>query len=194
MSNRPIAILLSTCVWGAGLFGLPLMDVVRAPGINNKGPVINAEAKTVRPGIPDKLLIPAIGLEAKILMVGLTGENIVDVPVREVGWYENGPRPGETGNSVLDGHFKQADFSSGVFGNLTDVSAGNDIFTIDREGRKFHFTVIEKEEVKVKDFDTQKIYGDADKPKLNLITCAGKYDMGRKDFTRRTIVYAQLTD
>src|SRR5205085_1186906 len=57
------------------------------------------------PGVPVRLRIPALGLRTSIEPVGLRA-GAMDVPtnVWDVGWFQLGPRPGDVGNAVIDGH------------------------------------------------------------------------------------------
>src|SRR5437899_369427 len=61
------------------------------------------------PGIPVRLRIPILGIDAVVEPVGLVA-GAMDVPVDagDVGWYRLGPRPGATGNAVIDGHLTSA--------------------------------------------------------------------------------------
>src|SRR5215467_9873272 len=61
---------------------------------------------------PSRLLIPAINLNAAVEEVGILsdGNFAGDMatpsrnPWEHVGWYDAGPRPGERGSAVIDGH------------------------------------------------------------------------------------------
>ena len=44
-----------------------------------------------------------------------------------VAWYSAGPKPGEPGNTVIDGHVNNALGLSGVFEHLGDVQIGDTI-------------------------------------------------------------------
>lgn len=143
-------------------------------------------------GLPVKLNIPSINLSANIFSVSLTKEEIVDVPTHDVGWYQDGVKPGDVGNSVLDGHYINKDGSVGIFYTLNQLQTGQDIYTIDDKNQELHFKITEIELVNVADFPIEKVYGRTDKRMLNLITCAGSYDSSKKDYTQRLIIYSQL--
>jgi hypothetical protein len=49
--------------------------------------------------------IPAVGVDAPVVPVGLLADRTMEVPaVDQAGWYEPGPRPGEAGPAVIVGH------------------------------------------------------------------------------------------
>jgi hypothetical protein len=56
-------------------------------------------------GRPVSIAIPAAGVTARVVAVGLQPDRTMVVPeVEQAGWYELGPRPGEAGPAVIVGH------------------------------------------------------------------------------------------
>ncbi len=140
---------------------------------------------------PTRLSIPSIKLKASIVGVGITPEGEMDVPngkSKNVGWYTGGVTPGEVGSAVLDAHVYAA------FGNLRRVQPGDDIYVTNNDGETLHFKVEEAKLTNLKDVSTYFLFERADKPRLNLITCAGKFDKKLNTYTHRLIVYAVLVD
>lgn len=124
---------------------------------------------------PDLLLIPAIGVRAKVQTVGLVangdGEMAVPNNFTDVGWYGLGTLPGQSGSAVIVGHRNGKGVPEAVFFDLDKLIEGDRITVSDRFGKLLIFTVVS---VKVYDFDapTQDIFlGDKSKIRLNLITC-----------------------
>jgi len=146
------------------------------------------------PDVPIHLSIPAIHLESSIFPVHLNDREIVDVPDSQVGWYEKGANPGEQGNAVLDGHYIDPYFRTGIFHEMSKLTIGDDILVTDQKSQLFHFRVTNIELVPVSEFPIQHVYGDAAGHGLNLITCAGSYDKKTNGYTHRTIVYSQKVD
>src|SRR5437763_12728670 len=93
------------------------------------------------PGIPVRLRIPALGLLTAIAPVGLRA-GAMDVPtnVWHVGWFHLGPRPGDVGNAVIDGHL---DSTTGpaIFLDLHNLRVGDRIYVTDRAGIERGFVV-----------------------------------------------------
>lgn len=155
-------------------------------------PAVKAEWTTSRPaasrlfGPPVELKIPVIGLDTPVIQVGLNEKKLVDVPSQLAGWYRGGVIPGETGNSTIQGHV------TAVFRNIDKLNVGDMLLVKDGEGKVREFMVLEKELVETQKFNVQKVYGATNNKRLNLITCAGRFDIQTKDFDQRMIIYSEL--
>ncbi len=150
-------------------------------------------AKTDRPGMPVRLLIPQIGVDAEIESVNITSNGALAVPKgpTRVGWFDLGARPGEVGTAVIDGHFGWYKKQPAVFDNLRLLRQGDKISVVDDAGVTVKFVVRE-----VKTFawneDTQSVFTSNDgKAHLNLITCGGLWDTVLNMFSRRVVVFAE---
>lgn len=148
------------------------------------------EAETIKPDIPGRMLIPAIGLDASINAVGLTSEQIVSTPDQEIGWYSGSVKAGEKGTAAFNGHVQDRHLHPGVFAKLADVKVGDEIIITDKKRQQFHYHVTKTELVNVKQFPIQEVYGQTEVSKISLVTCAGYFDTQTHDFTQRTIVIA----
>ena len=96
-------------------------------------------------GAPLRLQIPAIGVDAPIVPVGLRSDGAMEVPpAAEVGWYRLGPRPGEPGSAVLAGHI-DFDGRPGAFFELLSIPPGAEIIvTGDLSSRRYVVTAREQ--------------------------------------------------
>lgn len=58
-------------------------------------------------GLPMRLMISKLRINATIQHLGLTLDGAMDIPKgpAEVSWFNLGPRPGEKGSAVLAGHY-----------------------------------------------------------------------------------------
>ncbi len=160
--------------------------------ISLKSRQVNAYKKAS--GSANTLVIPTTGTDAKIEAVGLTANGNMNVPdnAREVGWYQFGTKPGETGNTVIDGHLDTYTSSSGVFGNLDKLKTGDDVYVVNAQNEKIHYKVNHTDVYKVDDAPLQAIFGSSDKAHLNLITCTGAWDKKLHQYTQRRVVYTDL--
>ena len=79
--------------------------------------------------LPVRLIIPSIGINASIESVGITPTGAMGTPKGPdtVAWYGLGPRPGEMGSAVIDGHSGWKDNVPAVFDNLYLLRAGDKI-------------------------------------------------------------------
>ncbi|HWP61604.1 MAG TPA: class F sortase [Candidatus Paceibacterota bacterium] len=148
------------------------------------------------PGKPVRLIIPSINVNANVQSVGLfwNGDGSMGIPTNftDVAWYNGGPRPGEPGSAVIDGHLDGKDVKEAVFYNLDKLKAGDLVEVVDSKGQTLQFKV-----VATKSYDynapTNDIFSnDISKARLNLITCAGDWDAAHKIYSQRIVVFTEL--
>jgi LPXTG-site transpeptidase (sortase) family protein len=109
-----------------------------------------------------------------------------------VGWYRNGPRPGEVGSAVIDGHLDRPGGYPAVFWDLKKVHVGETIMVVDAKGKTLRFRVTRTASYAPQEAPVQEIFGDAGGKYLNLITCAGTWIPSQKQTTLRLVVYSVL--
>lgn len=156
--------------------------------------VQKAEAKPAAAvGVPVRLAIPAIGVDAEVMPLGLLPDGKLDAPANaeDTGWYELGAKPGEKGNAVIDGHLTLGK-GDGVFRRLSRVKAGDEIEVRDESGKTRVFAVRETAVYDVDKAPMLDIFGTTDKKRLNLITCAGVWRKDLDHYDKRLIVYTEL--
>ncbi|MGW3076995.1 class F sortase [Kitasatospora sp. NPDC001132] len=126
---------------------------------------------------PTRLLIPSVGVDAPVTGLGLNPDGTVEVPSAdrgdEVGWYRNGPTPGETGPAVLIGHYDTV-HGPAVFKQLPKLRPGELIRIRRADGGTVDFKVRTLLQAAKDDFPTAQVYGDTPAPALRLITCGGR--------------------
>ncbi len=150
---------------------------------------IAAEASV---GIPEHLIIPSLKINTAIEEVGLSSSGELEVPKKSdnVGWYQLGPRPGEAGNAVIDGHLDTSD-SAAVFWNLKKLKPGDEIDVLDGQGKKTAFKVDQLQSYNLTQAPMDQIFGASDSANLNLITCDGTWNEAMHTYTKRLVVYAE---
>jgi LPXTG-site transpeptidase (sortase) family protein len=153
-------------------------------------PVLKMHANPVR------LLIPVIGVNAPIEVVGVTPDGDLAVPARnpwtDVGWYGTGPSPGERGSAVIDGHLDRPGGYAAVFWHLQDLHQGDEVMVIDANGKTLRFRVTGIAFYSPQDAPVQEIFGNKTSAYLNLITCAGDWIPSQHQTTLRLVVYTSL--
>jgi len=142
------------------------------------------------PGLPVRLLIPVINVNAAIQDVGVNTKGEMDVPsnTADVGWFKLGSRPGEKGSAVISGHIDGINGKAAVFTNLQRLKKGDKLFIEDDEGRTTSFVVRES-----RTYDpgyADEVFSVNDSAHLNLITCDGVWDDARKSYSKRLVVFA----
>lgn len=147
-------------------------------------------------GVPARLRIPSIDLDVNVVDVGLgkTGNMAVPYTYTDTGWYRYGPKPGEVGSAVIDGHVDNGLGTAAVFARLGELKAGDDLYIDTKEGNTLHFKVEEAASYNVADVPLQKLFNRADEPRLNLVTCDGVWLADQKMYDQRHVVYAVLVD
>lgn len=144
---------------------------------------------------PVSVQAPAIGLSTPLLQLGQQADGEVQVPPGEpgspAGWYKYSPTPGETGSSVILGHVNNTQSPIGVFYRLHDMRPGQQITVTRADHTVAVFTVDRVDVYHKSSFPTVKVYRNADRPELRLITCGG-YDPASGEYLDNTVVYAHL--
>ena len=142
---------------------------------------------------PTRLLVGAIGVDAKVIPIGLDVNRALAVPrdAQVTGWWSGGSVPGESGPTVIVGHF-DSKIASGVFSKLQTLRKGARITIEDSEGSKYVYEVVEMEYLHKTAFPTAKVYGATDSSTLRLVTCGGKFNRATGHYVDNTIAYAVL--
>ena len=142
---------------------------------------------------PVRLVIPKIGLETAIEYVGLTADNAMASPSGPdtVGWYELGPRPGNKGSAVIDGHSGYADGTAAAFDKLPELRKGDRLYVEDASGRLASF-IVRKTMLFARDASAAEVFAPASSRRLNLITCTGTFDVAAGTHSQRLVVFTEL--
>ncbi|MFI1719689.1 class F sortase [Streptomyces sp. NPDC020489] len=166
-----------------------------APAEARGGHADPRSAPPLPPSPPDRVRIPAIGVDAPLTGLGLTPTGSLDVPPAErenlAGWYEAGTTPGETGTAILAGHVDNAE-GPAVFYRLGALKKGGTIEVDRRDGGTAVFSIDSVEVYDAKDFPDAKVYGASKRPELRVITCGGGYSRST-GYQGNVVVFAHLT-
>lgn len=156
------------------------------------GSIQDSASQPVSTGLPVRLKIPSIYVNAAIEQVGLTPGGAMDVPksAANVGWYNQGPRPGKTGSAVIDGHYGWwKNNTPTVFNNLNKLHPGDKIYIEDDTGVTTTFVVTGSRNYDPT-ADASDVFSSGDgNAHLNLITCEGVWDNNQKSYANRLIVF-----
>jgi sortase (surface protein transpeptidase) len=148
---------------------------------------------SVRAIQPVRVRIPAIGVDAPVIELGLNADDTLEVPADfdEAGWWTGGSEPGAAGPAVVVGH---VDSRAGpaVFYNLHVLRRGDVIELLDGSGDKVRFGVQRLERHPKDAFPTAAVYDNTPRPTLRLITCGGAFDSTARSYVDNVIVFATL--
>ena len=147
----------------------------------------------VAANLPRMIRIASIGIEARVLQVGVDKNNRMLTPanVYDAAWYTGSSRPGEVGAAVIDGHVS-GPTQKGVFYRLKDLKPNDKIEIEMGNGSKLTYAVNEVKTVKSSDVDMGALLAPAAgiSEGLNLITCGGKFDRTTNLFEDRVLVFS----
>jgi len=191
---------------GAGTAGLVVARTSPAPAVRlaaRPSPVAVPSGRTVVPVSlsavqptpkPVWLTIPAIGVKAPIINLGLNRNGTLQVPstTTVAGWYTGSPRPGATGSAVIAGHVDSRT-GPGIFFWLRKMRPGERIYVRRADGTLAVFTVTAVRIYTKSNFPTAMVYGPVPDAELRLITCGGTFDYARGTYLSNVVVYARLS-
>jgi hypothetical protein len=167
----------------------PSRSAAGATGSAGRGP-------SLARSLPVSVRIPAIGVNSRLLHLGLNPDGTVKVPSIQTSpglaaWYKYSATPGQIGSSVIEGHVDSA-HGPAVFFRLGALRPGNKIEVTLADGVTAVFRVTGVREYTKARFPAHTIYGTADFAALRLITCGGAFDYAAGHYLSSTVVFASL--
>lgn len=167
-----------------------LTQAAREKSVSQSSALQSRVLGKVSPGVPVRLTIPAINVNAAIEEVGVTQSGDMEVPSNtvDVGWFKLGYRPGEKGSAVIAGHFDGKNGEPAVFTDLYKLKEGDKLYIEDDTGATTSFVV--RESRTYKPGYAEEIFSVNDRAHLNLITCDGVWDGVKKSYSKRLVVFA----
>jgi len=145
--------------------------------------------------VPTKIEIPAIGVDASLLSLGVDNKDELAVPPLDhaelASWYNLGPSPGEPGSAVIVGHVDSAKIGPAVFFNLGKLKPGDVITVTRQDGTKPEFKVDSVQTYLKTSFPTQLVYA-GERATLRVITCGGQFDKKSRNYLSNVVVFASL--
>ena len=147
-------------------------------------------------GVPARIQISKIGMNATVEQVGLETDGTMSVPKSwwTVGWYSLGYKVGDNGSAVMSGHFDTNTGAPAVFYKVGRLSPGDTITVTNNNGSVFKFRVYKKESYPWNQMPMQIIFNTSGRVQLNLITCSGTWDKATQNYSHRTVVYSELAN
>src|SRR5687767_14508030 len=96
---------------------------LKKPDQNNSASTPFVKQEKISYGLPRRLKIPKISVDATVEHVGVTSEGDMAVPKSpdNTAWYNPGSRPGEIGSAVINGHYGWVNSTPAIFDNLHNL-------------------------------------------------------------------------
>lgn len=152
------------------------------------------DSYTVAPGMPRYIIIPKLGVKARVLAVGLTKDGAVGTPnnVYDTAWYNGSAKPGQPGAALIDGHVSRWT-THGVFYNLAKLQPGDSLQIELGSGQLINYQVVKTQTYSADQVDMAAALSPATDGTsgLSLITCSGSVTPGTSEFSQRTVVFTQ---
>jgi sortase (surface protein transpeptidase) len=146
--------------------------------------------------IPVSIDIPSIGVNSKLLHLGLNSAGGIQVPSLTseadlAAWYKYSATPGQIGTSVIEGHVDTY-IGPAVFFRLGALNPGDRVDVSLADGDTAIFRVTGVREYLKENFPDKTIYSGTDFASLRLITCGGAFDYTTRHYLSSTVVFASL--
>ncbi|MBD0708066.1 MULTISPECIES: class F sortase [unclassified Streptomyces] len=144
------------------------------------GPSVHTDAAAdpLPPSPPVRLRIPETDVDTPLTPLGLSAGGSLDVPPAGnrnlAGWYRDGTAPGAKGTAIVAGHVDNAE-GPAVFYTLGALRKGHRVEVDRRDGRTAVFTIDAVEVYANEDFPDRRVYDEADRAEIRLITCGGGF-------------------
>ena len=184
---------------GAAAIGVAIGAQVHAPqpsaaaagtiGPKTRGPSLHRS-------LPVRVDIPAIGVHARLMRLGVNSRGAIQVPplfthASEAAWYKYSATPGQIGASVIEGHVDTVRGPS-VFFRLGALHPGDRIDVTLADGVTAVFRVTGVRQYRKSHFPGKTIYGTTRYAALHLITCGGPFNYATRNYLDSTVVFASL--
>lgn len=142
---------------------------------------------------PVRIVIPAIGVAAPVVPLGLNRDQTLEVPTNfdNTGWFTGGPEPGEQGAAVIVGHVDSRQ-GPGVFYRLHELRVGQLVTIRLQDGSTVRYVADSMIQVPKSRFPTNRVYAQTKQPTLRLITCAGTLNRSTGSYPDNYIVFASI--
>jgi hypothetical protein len=142
-------------------------------------------------GTPVRLRIPILNIDAAIEPVSVDADGNMATPQDpwDTAWYAPGARPGQIGNAAIAGHVDYHNVGAVVFWDLNKLEPGDEVFVDTDDGKTLRFVVNDSTFYEPKNAPLEQIFGPANTPNLNLITCGGTFNPATREYDHRLVVF-----
>lgn len=193
---------------GAATFALSISGVVGNDGAGSGPGTVTGFGAVLAPPTPiapptqapqvstaplERLLIPAVSIDAPVVVKGLDRNNVMQSPDNawDVAWYDFSGRPGAGGNAVFSGHVDYVKVGPAVFWRLKELQSGDRIDIRYADGATLSYSVTAVNTFDAATAPIDRIVAPTPTDSITLITCAGTFDRTTRQYDKRLIVKAE---
>ncbi|HXF51250.1 MAG TPA: class F sortase [Dehalococcoidia bacterium] len=140
-----------------------------------------------------RIVIPKIGVDAKIVVKGIGPDGVMEVPdnAYDVAWYDFTARPGWGGNAVFSGHVDFRGVGPAVFWNLGKLEPEDIVEVRLEDGTTYRYRVTGKGAFDAEEAPVDRIIGQTPVESVTLITCTGTFNVATRQYDKRLVVRAE---
>ena len=150
-------------------------------------------SKAVQTSPPVRVSIPAIGLSAAVVPVGLDSAGHMAMPHPTVaGWYRAGTAPRVHRPAVIAGHVDSYR-GPAVFYRLSGARLGEKVQVKRADGSTSTYTIGKITRVSKTDFPSRTVFAPTKQATIRLITCGGPFNTHTRSYDDSLIVWAHAT-
>ncbi|MFA6365440.1 MAG: sortase [Candidatus Paceibacterota bacterium] len=174
----------------------PMVDTPSVPAtISTTSAAANPVIAKTNNGLPIRIAIPKINVDAKFQYNGLASDGTMEIPnnVIDVGWFTGSVHPGEKGVAIVTGHVAQIRggvlTKPGVFKNLSELRAGDRLYVTNDKKETITF-VVRESHLYDPAADATSVFTSGDNGShLNLITCEGTWNSVKQSYSQRLVIF-----
>lgn len=157
-------------------------------------PTLTPTPTLIPVGKPIRIGIPKLGINTKVVPVGLVENNAMDTPKNtdEVGWFTEKIKPGQAGTAILTAHYDTASGQPAIFYNIRALARGDKVIIFTDKDERLVFKVDKTMSLLQKVFPERLVYGSFSDKEMRLITCDGIWDSAEKSYSNRLIVFTKM--
>ena len=138
--------------------------------------------------------IPALDIDQDLTELAVNGSTLqVPDEYADIGWWRDGPTPGQAGAAVVVGHV-DSPTGPAVFYRLASVERGDRIVVGRDDGSHAVFRVRKVALYERSEVPSARVYRARGRPGLNLLTCGGSFDATAGSYTGNVVVYTDLVN
>jgi sortase A len=157
-------------------------------------PLASGAATSLSGGVrPERLIIPAIGVDAPLTRRGVDANGAMQPPSgpEDVAWYEFSGSPSEGTNVVLSGHLDYRGYGPAVFYRLRELKTGDVIELRTEDGTVYRYAVSASVMYDGESAPVSDIIGPTSHEVITLITCGGTFNGPPLGYSDRLVVRAE---
>ena len=142
---------------------------------------------------PARVEIPSLGIDSSLIDLFVAEDGTMGVPKtpEQIGWWEDGPVPGELGASLIAAHVSLGG-QPGAFAELGALEVGAKV-VIDRvDGTAATYRVTSVEQFPKAEFPEERVYSYDGPTRLHLVTCGREINPETGHYDDNVVAFADL--